>query len=502
MAYSPLPTPLTGNPQQSTSALPVRMAPNVSWRPNLASVIASDVDTALWTLVGTGSGQTISQSGGKLVFTTGTTANSETIIRSKVAWQDNMLARYSITLSQRIANQFFYVELVDVIGDGLTISIDSATQVTVTIPSNPFTSANVGQSMYLGDYVGTGTFIPGRYAIASVSGNNVVFTVAGFATGSGTVSAFGWNYHQARYQGTTVTQWDLDAQRCGWNSGFTTATCVTTATGSLAQIYADDTTGIYADSSPLTTSSNGTAQRVSRFVNVPGTDFPLYLQIRAVNGSTAPASTTTMTINAVTVEEYPSVPVTVQNVKTIGAYSQQSVYMSQFPSAGTSADSLTNPSISQVGADMMVFNGSTWDRFRNNVYGGIADTGAKTASFNSGTQVNYNHAGAFIGATISAVSGTSPTLTAQLQISYDNGTTFINFGPATTALTAAGSILIGCYPTQFEVATSATLVALTTGATQTVLINAPLPRIWRIAYTIGGTTPSFTFTNDYVNYIL
>ena len=132
MAYSPLPTPLTGNPQQSTSALPVRMAPNVSWRPNLASVIASDVDTAWWTLVGTGSGQTISQSGGKLVFTTGTTAISETIIRSKVAWQDNMLARYSITLSQRIANQFFYVELVDVIGDGVPLSMDWSSQVAVT----------------------------------------------------------------------------------------------------------------------------------------------------------------------------------------------------------------------------------------------------------------------------------------------------------------------------------------------------------------------------------
>ena len=41
---------------------------------------------------------------------------------------------------------------------------------------------------------------------------------------------------------------------------------------------------------------------------------------------------------------------------------------------------------------------------------------------------------------------------------------------------------------------------LTSGATQSVFINAPLPKTWRLVYTIGGTTPSFSITGTYVNY--
>ena len=40
------------------------------------------------------------------------------------------------------------------------------------------------------------------------------------------------------------------------------------------------------------------------------------------------------------------------------------------------------------------------------------------------------------------------------------------------------------------------------GATVFQSLNMPLPRTWRLVYTIGGTTPSFTFTNAYAAYIL
>ena len=33
-------------------------------------------------------------------------------------------------------------------------------------------------------------------------------------------------------------------------------------------------------------------------------------------------------------------------------------------------------------------------------------------------------------------------------------------------------------------------------------VSHPLPRTWRVVYTIGGTTPSFTITNVHVAYIL
>jgi hypothetical protein len=55
-------------------------------------------------------------------------------------------------------------------------TINSATSVTVTFPTtNPYTAANVGQSLRLSVIAGAAG-IPGRYAIASVSGLTVTFT--------------------------------------------------------------------------------------------------------------------------------------------------------------------------------------------------------------------------------------------------------------------------------------------------------------------------------------
>ena len=91
-------------------------------------------------------------------------------------------------------------------------------------------------------------------------------------------------------------------------------------------------------------------------------------------------------------------------------------------------------------------------------------------------------------------------MTAQLQWSPDAGTTWVNLGGASTAITATGNsiaFLVG--PTNFSTA-GATPAALTTGATQTVALNTTLPRTWRLNYTIGGTTPSFSITAAYVNY--
>jgi hypothetical protein len=167
--------------------------------------------------------------------------------------------------------------------------------------------------------------------------------------------------------------------------------------------------------------------------------------------------------------------------------------------AAASADALANPTIKQIGADLMNWNGASWDRQRANVNVTMGDTGAKTASFAGATQTNFNARGAKILAVVPTVSGTSPTLTAQLQVSPDGGTTWLNYGPASAALTAAGTILFDVYPTNESVA-GATPAALTTNATQTVQINGALPRTWRLNYTITGTTPSFTFTNAYAAY--
>ena len=173
-----------------------------------------------------------------------------------------------------------------------------------------------------------------------------------------------------------------------------------------------------------------------------------------------------------------------------------------YPTAAASADALANPTITQVGAPAMNYNTSTWDRVRNNVNTTTGDTGAKTATFNGATQTNFNARGAYITCLCSTVSGTTPTMNLQLQWSPDAGTTWLNYGAATTNITTTGntaSFLV--YPTQFNDPKTTTIAAITIGATASKYINGVLPRTWRIVYTIGGTTPSFTITATYVNYV-
>lgn len=266
------------------------------FRVSFSKAIASGLDTDYFSVIpAIGAGMGVSQASGLLSVTSGTTVNAETLIRSKQSFSGDIILRYGLLLSQRIANQAFFVELVDVLGDALAVVINSATSISVTIPGHTFTSANVGQSMYVGNYTGTGVFISGRYAIASVSGDVINFTVAGFTAGSGTASVFGYNYHHVLYDGTTATSAKYDAQRKGYASGDSTVTINTSAapghSGVISQI---NSVAAFLDHG----ATGGTvSQRTDRTANLPVDADELYIQIRVVNGAVAPASTTTMSLN-------------------------------------------------------------------------------------------------------------------------------------------------------------------------------------------------------------
>lgn len=159
-----------------------------------------------------------------------------------------------------------------------------------------------------------------------------------------------------------------------------------------------------------------------------------------------------------------------------------------YPTAAASADALANPTVTQLGALGLAFNATSWDRVRNNVNAVTGDTGAKTTSFAGATQTNFNAAGVAILINMGAVTGTSPTLTAQLQISPDGGTTWKDVpGAVTPTINASGTTLLTVYPGVTPVANAA--------------VSHPLPRTWRLNYVIGGTTPSFTITNVQAAYI-
>lgn len=174
----------------------------------------------------------------------------------------------------------------------------------------------------------------------------------------------------------------------------------------------------------------------------------------------------------------------------------------ELPAAAALADAVANPTVPTVGAGGLVFNGTTWDRWRGNHNGTTGDSGTKTASFNGATQTNYNSSAAIVTLLCGTVSGTTPTLNMRLQYSFDGGTTWLSLGPATSNATATGhTIILAVGPNNWSQAAGGTPANMTHGATQATWLNAWLPRTWRILYTIAGTTPSFAITGVYVNYV-
>ncbi len=122
------------------------------------------------------------------------------------------------------------------------------------------------------------------------------------------------------------------------------------------------------------------------------------------------------------------------------------------------------------------------------------DTGAKTTTFNGATITNNSHSGALIVINMGAVTGTTPTLVAKLQGSADGGTSWVDIPGATTASIAASGLYgIQIYPGILPVAGTATPGSV-------AAISSVLPKFWRLVYTIGGSTPSFTITNVQVSY--
>ena len=161
---------------------------------------------------------------------------------------------------------------------------------------------------------------------------------------------------------------------------------------------------------------------------------------------------------------------------------------SEMPAATVLADNTANPTTPTVGATGLLYNGTTHDRARGNWNVNTGDTGAKTATGNGATQTNYDSSGAVIVFNVGAVSGTTPTMVLKLQGSSDGGTTFYDLpNAATVSITATGVYVLSVYPGVTVAANAA--------------VSHPMPRTWRVVWTIGGTTPSFTITNIQVGYV-
>lgn len=126
-----------------------------------------------------------------------------------------------------------------------------------------------------------------------------------------------------------------------------------------------------------------------------------------------------------------------------------------------------------------LWNGSSIDRERGNVDLPTLVASPITASVNSADQTNYNGRGVKIVISITAVSGAGATLVLAIQ-GKDVASGVYYTILATANITAAGTTVLEIYP------------AIATAANSTQGVT--LPRTWRVALTVSGTTPSFTGT--------
>lgn len=408
-----------------------------------------------------------SQASSNLAIVTNTTANAEWLARSTKAWTQGIVLRWQMLASQRIANNNFMIALADKIGDNLAVLVNSATSITVTIPNNPFTADNVGQFVFIGGISGIAAAVPGRYAIASVSGNNVNFTVAGWpVSGSGTACLFGWNHHKVLYTGTTATNAAVTSQRQGWAAADTTATINTTASpGHVGQIKCNGRDVSFSDM--LEASSTGPAMncRASRCSNIPDHDTQLYLYIWSYNGTTNPASNTTWTVGFWSVENTPNIPVTLAGSQLLG-------------NAHPAAVAVVNTAAVNIGgvsSNQTVANGST-----NRALGAMINTAVSNTDQNA---TAYAGSGRVNGTVVATGSGGGAVITAEINV------TALTLGSATAVQFILQESRGGTNYTDIWTSDPIT----TTGITSVPAIPVGGRRRW-VCNSLGGTSTTVTTT--------
>jgi hypothetical protein len=393
-------------------------------------------------------------------------------------------SRYSLTLSQRIVNCEVYIELVDVIGDGLTIVHTSSTTVVVTIPSNPFTAANVGQSVYIGA-ISVAASLNQRAAITSISGNDVTFTGAGFAaTGTGTCSLFGWNYHHAYYDGTVATSTKYGTCRNGWASADVAVTINTTATGHIGVVTAEAGKGAYLDQLSASSTTVELVQRGSSVRNVPEDQTALRYQIRVRNLATAPASTTTVTVGFVEADQFVAQQMSLIGVEAMSANQALPVQL-----VGTTGTVGTVTTVSTVTAVTTLANGQTAHSAAST--GSPVRVGGRVNTTVDTTLVAGDASDLFITTSGSAV--VKQYAAPELDWSYAAATGGITNTTAAVTVKAAGAAGVRNYITGVQLSTdtlgAATEFAIRDGAAGTVIWRCKLNTTALPLLTIDFPTP-------------
>lgn len=197
-----------------------------------------------WGIVSMGTNQSVSVANSILSIVSGTDINQETIVRCSSPVTIKTLVRFVMSLSQRIANQNFYLEL---------------------------------------------------------------------------VNAAGTTYARYDFNGATATTAQCVTANEGTANSAVSVTVPTTASYASFDIFADINDVLFSSVASNTNASKSGVSKFDRLALLP--DEQYYIQIRVLNGGTAPASSTTINIDSVSIQDLTGINVDLQRGDGAGATS-------------------------------------------------------------------------------------------------------------------------------------------------------------------------------------
>ncbi len=148
-----------------------------------------------------------------------------------------------------------------------------------------------------------------------------------------------------------------------------------------------------------------------------------------------------------------------------------------------SADGATNPTLLSMSSFPSLFNGTTWDRWRNNFEGTALISAARTGTTNSADIINYNGRGVTLFLNVTAASGTGG-LTVNIQVKDPVSGSYFTAYAAAAAVITTGLKAYNAFP------------GAAGAGNYTNTVNFQIPRTFRIGVTVGDSS-SYTYSIGY-----
>ena len=405
-----------------------------------------------------------------LQILTGTTAGSETILKSAYPFSGAMDANIGLHIDQRIVNQEVRFGLYELSNTLNSISWTRSGTV-ATLTSNAH-GLNAGQEIQVPVSSDTGAITLSTFQIiATPTANTFNIACQNAGATSGTLSYFSYNSAiDYKFTGTSANSNSLQTFKDVWDSTIGSTTSNTTTGANIFKIRFAKGRVEFLDVAANSQTSEST--RVIKDKELPDINGTYYLMVRVRNLATAPVSSTTVTLSFIEVNLTNPVQVEIAQKGSGNLHDAIPVNVLAFPSN-------TGFNMAQVGGSSP--NTASPGGATNKALGVYQSSAANTIAYSAQAWAAASGNGAILINDIGTVScydinlsawsvGTSTGLVVVLQWSPDNGTTWYDQWMS-EPMTATGHAFIPAVNTPgrvrmrwFHVSGSATTATVTVSA--------------------------------------